>query len=361
MRYQKSLLFLTLFIILLSFTLADEHTRISAKMMTPRIQRAIEDGHKFLAKKQNRDGSFGPPDKKFAISITSFACLSFMAAGNLPHRGQYGKNVALGLNYITSIANKGTGYISTEGEESKMHGHGYATLFLVEVYGMSANEEMRERLRRTIEKAVECILSSQTVEGGWGYYPGNFQDHEGSITVCQLQALRAARNVGIRVPKKHIERAISYLKQSANPNGTFKYRLGMVGGRNSFPLTAAGVSSLNAIGEYDAPEAKKGLEYMMKYLPPSDMWMNDRYYQAFYYYAHFYAAQAMYQAPLRYWRQWFPAISNQFLKLQNPTSGAWGDKETLGYGTTNYGRSYATAIATLVLQIPYNYLPIFQR
>ena len=48
----------------------------------------------------------------------------------------------------------------------------------------------------------------------------------------------------------------------------------------------------------------------------------------------------------------FPKIRDKLLGMQNP-DGSWhGD----GVGTT-----YGTAIATVILQLPYAYLPICQR
>jgi hypothetical protein len=130
----------------------------------------------------------------------------------------------------------------------------------------------------------------------------------------------------------------------------------MSGRTPSFPLAAAGVSSLNATGEYESQEVKNGLEFMMQYIPP---WgKQDQYYRAFYYYGQFYAAQAMYHAPSSYGERWYPAACEDLLRKQD-TSGAWGRIGNPGY--SRFGLVYATAIATLVLQIPYNYLPIFQR
>jgi hypothetical protein len=54
----------------------------------------------------------------------------------------------------------------------------------------------------------------------------------------------------------------------------------------------------------------------------------------------------------QYWDTYFPATRTQLLAMQSP-EGFWnGD----GVGTV-----YGTAIATIILQLPYKYLPIFQR
>ena len=48
-----------------------------------------------------------------------------------------------------------------------MYGHGFATLFLAEVYGASPQPGLREKL----SKAIELIVHSQNAEGGWRYEP----------------------------------------------------------------------------------------------------------------------------------------------------------------------------------------------
>jgi hypothetical protein len=70
-----------------------------------------------------------------------------------------------------------------------------------------------------------------------------------------------------------------------------------------------------------------------------------------YYYCHYYAIQAAFQAGGNYWSSWWSRIRSQLLQLQY-SDGRWEDL---------VGPNYATAMATLILQIPLQYLPIFQR
>jgi len=60
----------------------------------------------------------------------------------------------------------------------------------------------------------------------------------------------------------------------------------------------------------------------------------------------------MYTRGGRDWARYFPALASKLRSMQAP-DGSWeGD----GIGTT-----YGTAIATVILQLPYGYLPIVQR
>ena len=229
---------------------------------------AVEKGLRFLAMNQNFSGSFGP--EKARIAISALSCLSFMANGSTPNRGRYGVVVWKGIKYLMSkVQAKPKGYIFTpEDGLSRMHGHGYATLALAQVYGMFGLDEKAleeyslEDLRERLEEAVKCIEKAQSPDGGWYYEPDHAGYHEGSVTVCQVQALRAAKNVGIKVDLQAIDKAIEYLRRSQNEDGSFCYSLLEKNRRGTFALCAAALSTLNALGKYDTTDVKKGLGYL---------------------------------------------------------------------------------------------------
>ena len=80
-----------------------------------------------------------------------------------------------------------------------MHGHGFALMFLASVYGMITKESLRQQVGDAIRKAVTLTSQGQSGAGGWTYIPGT--GDEGSVTVTQVQALRAAHNAGFLVPQ----------------------------------------------------------------------------------------------------------------------------------------------------------------
>ena len=71
-----------------------------------------------------------------------------------------------------------------------------------------------------------------------------------------------------------------------------------------------------------------------------------------YFYGHYYAAQAMWIRGGADWNTWYPAIRDELVRRQNSASGFWPDSICPEYGT---------AMALIILQMPNNYLPIFQR
>jgi hypothetical protein len=119
------------------------------------------------------------------------------------------------------------------------------------------------------------------------------------------------------------------------------------GGDSRFPRTAAGVVALYSAGIYEGDEVNRGLEYLMQHLPRSDALSVENHY----FYGHYYAVQAVWHAGGEYWKKWYPAIRDALLARQK-NDGSWFDQICPEYGT---------AMACMILQMPSNYLPIFQR
>jgi hypothetical protein len=326
-------------------------------------KKAIEKGLKYLAAHQEDDGSWkdvvgrkinysyvGVHDKH--IGVTALACMSFMAHGNFPGRGKYGENVERGLDFILSNLDM-NGYIVYG--QSRMYSHAFATLFLAEIYGMTTREDVGEKLGR----AVNAVIKGQNAQGAWRYKPDS-QDSDLSVTVCQVMALRAARNAGIAVPVQTIKRGIEYVKKSAAPSGAFYYQIynergSRIISRTSLALTAAGVATLQAAGEYDTPHVKRGINYLYRnyvsaHRSRGTIEREIRHTFEFLY-GQYYAIQAMYQAGGREWADYWKRLKTELLAFQY-SDGRWQDL---------VGPNYATAMATLILQIPLDYLPIFQR
>lgn len=308
---------------------------------------AVQKGLQWLARRQHVEkGSFG--SGPYPVAVTSLATLAFMADGNVPGRGRYAEQVDRGLKYLIECARRSRrGFITEPGAmQSRMHGHGFATLVLVEAFGMTHNTLPIEtsELKETIEKAIDVIEGAQTRLGGWGYEPQPTAD-EASVTICCVQALRAARNAGFTVDKKVIDRGIAYIKKCKNKDGSYRYSLSMGQSNSSFALTAGAVASLAFLGEYNCQEYREGIEYMNRFRPPR---ARDG---GHYYYENFYAVLAMYYAGGKDWAAWYPPLREEIVKKQR-TEG-WWDGEI--------SPEYCTAFACLMLQVPYRYLPIYQR
>lgn len=323
---------------------ADEPTaRAMAELITPAAERSIEKGLAWLASRQHDDGSFGAGPYRGNVAVVGLGGLAMLSSGSTPGRGAYGGELDKCVDYLVAHTQQG-GYILAPSATSHgpMYGHGFATLFLAEAYGMSRRAELRDKLAG----AVKLIVNTQNKQGGWRYYPQR-ADADISVTVCQVMALRAARNAGIYVPNETIDRSIEYVKKCQNADGGFMYMLES-GGESAFPRSAAGVVALYSAGVYEGAEIDKGLEYLMEYLPKEGAVRREMNY---YEYGHYYAVQAMWQAGDERFKTWYPAIRDELIARQRE-DGSW---------PSAFGADYATAMCLLVLQVPNHALPIFER
>jgi hypothetical protein len=316
--------------------------RSAARLLTEPAQAAIERGLARLAKRQSDDGAFGSGGYSHNVAVCSLAGLAFLGNGSTPGRGAYGKELRRVLDFVEHHA-QANGFVCNEGDTSHgpMYDHGFGTLFLAEAYGMTPDDSLRDRVTR----AVKLIVSTQNREGGWRYEPRPFEA-DLSVTISQIMALRAARNAGVFVPNDTVEKCIDYVKRSQNADGGFMYTL--QGGPSQFARSAAGLVALYSAGIYEGDEITRGLEYVMKHLPTE----KDPNRDAHYLYGHYYAVQAMWHAGGEHWEKWYPAIRDTLVSQQKK-DGAWQDLSIPG--------EYATAMACIILQMPNNYLPIFQR
>jgi hypothetical protein len=324
----------------------------SKGMITPKTEEAIEKGLDFLARRFNRDTGYGSTAHyQGNVAITSLAALAFMAGGHEPGRGKYGKLVTQCVEFVLSKEDtQRPGYLHNPGDRQHgpMYGHGFGTLLLGEVHGMVADKKLRTRVKDALKRSVQLIINSQNSEGGWRYFPWT-KDADISVTICQIMALRSARNAGIAVPKNVVDKCVDYVKRCQDKSdGSFRYQLQM-GGRghgNTFARTAAGVCALYSAGIYKGREIEMGLNHLAQFKPGG-----RTHFDMHYFYGHYYAVQAMWTAGGSHWTDWFPAIRDELVGSQR-SDGRWEDAICMHYGT---------AMACIILQVPNNYLPILQK
>jgi len=310
--------------------------RVGTTELSKKAEGAIEKGLQYLASHQNRDGSW---DDKYQTASTATALMAFMLKGHFPKTGRYGAQLDRAVTFLIRCADERGGYLGSTSHG--MYEHGLATLALSEVWGMSDNEKLRDTLKR----AVQIILRSQNREGGWRYNPRP-EDADLSVTVMQIVALASAQEAGILVPNSVILNAVKYVKRCQHPyEGGFGYQPNNSQLRLS--SSAAGVMSLLMCGERKSRSVQKGLDYLRR--QGDDQFEKTE----FYFYAHYYAVQAMYQAGEKYYKEWYPRIHDALVRKQSAKDGSW----TGGRG----GTSYSTSMGILILGVPYRFLPIYQR
>ena len=275
---------------------------------------------------------------------------------------------------------------ATEGGFSNyMYGHGFGTMFLASAYGEEEDKDQREKLEKSIKKAVEFICKAQTnrkhrkpegkeVEiGGWGYVErhrrqqlrrGLGDDHAvtGPAGRPQRRHPRAQGESSTRPPttsRPAPRRGAA--SSTATPTGA----AALSNGQERPPLTAAAVACSFSAGQYKGELAKKWIKYCKETIPIAKGRVAHDEYQSYYF------AQVMYVlGEDRYgdlfpkedkstwitWSKYKEAMFPYILDQQSQTEGNW-----TGSGGYGIGPVFVTAVNLSILQLDRGTLPIFQR
>jgi hypothetical protein len=293
-------------------------------------------------------------ENKGNVGVTALAGLAFLAGGHLPGRGPYGRVVDRTLSYVLHDTSKHTGpegYIADS--DTRMYEHAFATLFLSQLYGMTRarSAEVAKKLKAAVDLIVDC----QTRTGGWRYGPYT-DECDLSVTVCQVQALRAARDAGIPVRRSCIDRVVDYIKDSqidrGSERGLFWYKITGTSARTktSFAINAAAVTALHSAGIYTDEDYGAAVRYLEAEYDDVSRGFGTHFY---FWYGNYYAAQAFRQCGGERYERYWKRLTRDLLARQQ-SDGRW--RNDVGPGD-----EFATAMACLMLQIPDAFLPIFQR
>jgi hypothetical protein len=330
----------------------------------------VRRGLDYVANAQARDGHWDANGGQYPTTMTAMGGMVLLMEGSTLREGKYAERLRRAVDWLMdrSQANGLIGNPNNPTEATRyMYGHGFGMLFLASVYGEEEDERRRKTLEDILTRAVKFCGDAQTNRGGWGYVSAkdgqNFD--EGSVTVTQLQGLRACRNAGIVVPKKIIDDATKYLEKCTTPRGGVIYSLAQGGAFNGGerpPLTAAAIACGFSAGDYDAPICKKWLDYCKTAIPVGQAARagHDEY-------THYYYAQALYILGDEGYGKLFPNSKEderltwskyrktmfEHLKNSQAKDGSWSG----GY----VGPIFSTTIYLTVLQLENGTLPIYQR
>jgi hypothetical protein len=320
---------------------------------------ARNSGLDWLTKNQAADGSWS---KGHTIAVTSFACLAYLSASDEPFRDETGKALLKGLRFLLSQQKDG---VFVQQGHTWIHGQGFATLALSEAYGRSLLCKTKpdfdmKKVRAVVARAVQAIGKNQSESGGWWYTPGSPQEHEGSTTVCAVQALVSASNYHIPIDEKVLDRGFEYLKKCQIADGGFVYKLG-----DSVSMkegTAGGVATLGLMQKFDFPVMIQGYKFLLKITPATISA------ERFPYYGHFYGCMAMRLLGLEYkddkdFREktaaYIAAVHKDLLSWQQK-DGTWPLKGWIA-ASGQETVAFSTAFATLTLSVPEGRLSIYSR
>ncbi len=334
------------------------------------VQDNIRRGLEWLAKNQNKvEGSWAANGGMYTPTMTGLAGMCFLMEGSTLREGKYRENLRKAVEWFLKRAQPNGLLVNPNapGEGGHyMYGHGFGMLFLACVYGEEDDERRRKELEKVLTKAVEFCGKAQTSRGGWGYVSAvDLNDFdEGSVTITQLQGLRAARNAGITVPKSIVDKAVKYLQDCTTPRGGIIYSLaqgGAFGGAERPAITAAGVACGFSAGDYKSTYAKKWLKYCQENIPIGRGHVGHDEYQSYYF------SQAVYVLGDDGYQKLFPNVKKSdaltWTKYRNAIFDSIKNTQTReGSWNVGYiGPVYSTAINLTILQLENSTLPIYQR
>jgi hypothetical protein len=309
-------------------------------------EQAVTRALAYLAGVQEDDGHwpFEPgrkesgPRAKNDIAITGLAALCFLAADHTPTKaGPYQPTVRKAVDYIVQ-RQQDSGDLRAGGD---MYSHAIAALAVGEAAAMTGYAPYRV----AAIKAGRFIVNSQNPStGGWRYQPR--VDGDTSVFGWQVMALHSIEPAGMKIPSETRQLAFRWLDRVSRSR-----RRMLAGYQDATPtlrMTAEAVASRIFLGQQlTEAEAKEACDYLR--FASKDA-------KADYYYW-YYGSLALAQMRNEAWRDWNAQMQTTLCRLQQ-ADGSW-DEKLSKYGPRG-GRIYATALATLTLEVYYRYLPMLK-
>ena len=331
-NYRHSLPLILVAIGLCLSSTADAQTlpRRQNDVIPAQVEAMYTKGLRYLSNAQDGEGGWGGGSGA-RPGVVGLCIMAFLAHGEDPNHGPHAQKIRKALGFLISKQNS-EGYMGPQ-----MYDHGFATLALAECYGMVDDK----RIAPALKKAVALIVKAQKVNtrGGWRYTPETTHA-DTTVSGCQLVALLAARNAGIPVDDKVIDKGLAYMKSCRSSNGSYGYTSKSSG---RLTLTAIGSLSFSLAKRKDETGFAKSTEYLKKNIRSQD--------GTYPFYFRYYMSQALFQADEELWQAWNKDNIRLLSAIQLP-DGSWAG---------NHGNAFSTAGALLSLALNYRFLPIYEK
>jgi hypothetical protein len=300
-------------------------------------------------------------------AVTGLALLAFLGSGYTHIEGKYAQVVGLGVDFLIN-AQKPDGDLRGQSRAVGMYCHAMATLALSEAYALSGDP----KLKGPVERAVGFLAEAQYPDQmGWRYATSgeirrtpsddgrgwDYQPHppigDTSVLGWVVMVLKSASEVGVEVPSSAVQSARGWLKrvEDGNAGGLARYQPT----RPADPVMTAEAWVCRQFLGIGGPGAssEEAAAFLLENPPKAET------FNAYYWY---YATLAMYQAGGPSWERWNGSVRDTLVGLQRREghkAGSW-DPDPTRYGTHG-GRVYATALATLSLEVYYRYLRLYTQ
>jgi hypothetical protein len=347
---------------------------------TEETEKAVRLGLQYLARVQNRDGSWGnegmahPKYGQTFVGKTGLCLLAFLGAGHTPQSGtEHSENTERALSFLLGTQDEETGHFGT----SCAYSHGITTYALAEGFALTKDE----RIKQPLTRAVAWILKNQSRarslrnQGGWGYYSNRLTPEDSysrvSVSAWQVMALESARLSGLEVPDEALamaRRFLLYCFDSRNGYFLYNYEPGRLASawRTLPASTPAASFCLQLLGLTSEDEkVATGLRYTLERAPreyrrySEDEFVREAGGNVYFWY---YGSLACFLAGGETWEQWNTALK-QVLPQAQGKDGSFRpiDPYATYAGDNDRERAYTTAMCVLSLEVYYRYFtPLLQ-
>ena len=307
---------------------------------------------RWLAAHQRQDGGWSfnhqgeacqhycshPGSEASTTAATGLALLPFLGAGYTHKEGEFQGIVQRGLDYL-----KGRGIRISYGNDLRdgsMYGQALATIALCEAYGMTRDAELKEAAQGGLDYIAYCQDNNT---GGWRYNPGEAGDT--TVTGWMLMALKSGQMARLNVQSPAIFAAQRFLNSVQNQDGS---QYGYQSRKPRPATTAVGLLCRMYTGwRRDNPGLVQGVAYLNGLGPSKDSLYFD-----------YYATQVLFTGPAR-----SGTLEPQNARTPDFHPGPHGHSAGSWYFESQQsaagGRLYNTAMATMILEVYYRFMPLY--
>jgi hypothetical protein len=265
--------------------------------------------------------------------------MAFLGAGYTHRTGPFQKEIQNGLNYLIGRMRK-SAYGGNLAEGS-MYAQAIATIALAEALAMTGDPELKE----PANQALSYIVSAQHEKGGWRYQPG--QPGDMTVTGWQLMAMKSCQFSGLEAPRSTWIRAEEFVASLGTSGGS---HYGYQSTDQRPTCTAIGLLMRMYMGwDRNHGALQMGAGHIAE-LGPSK---SDVYFD-------YYATQVLQHLQTDDWPEWNRTLRDYLVQTQSQSgheAGSWyfPDKHN-----ESGGRLYTTAMAIMILEVYYRYMPLYE-
>ena len=311
---------------------------------------------RWMKKTKNTNGSW---EDKYPVAHTGLALLAYLGHCETPASLEFGETVTNAIVYLIDNNLKQEGRSASDlNNRHWPYEHAIALYALCEAYTFSKQINLLDLtpgLEETVREGIQYIIDNQTSAGGWDYhYNLEARDGDTSIVAWHLQALKAAKSTGLRWKRKDrtISSALRFLASTQHRNGGFGYTNENPAGFGRNPntphtLTGAGTLCFQQHKGNKDSHVVKGIKHIAENSVFSFSNNTANLYE------HYYSSQVMINKGGKEWTDYNNLIRDELIKAQKD-DGTW--PRTAGIGSQSESM-YSTALATLMLEVYYRFLP----